>query len=202
VTTGRTRTVGVVVPTYMAGDQLGRCLRPVVDADAADRLVGRHGAAMELVVHCAAQPSHDWAAREPLTDIHVHATGTLNLLEATRSHAPGATFTLLSTNKVHGDAPKDLPLVELETRWELDPAIPWAEHGFDETLRIDQSKHSLFGASKVAADVMGQEYGRYSGASSRSSSRCCAKPRPTSPPSRPSPSTTGGGSGAPTRLSG
>jgi CDP-paratose 2-epimerase len=135
----------------------------VRDAEGVDRLVARHGAAVELVVHCAAQPSHDWAAREPLTDFHVNATGTLNLLEATRRHAPAATFTLLSTNKVYGDAPNDLPLVEHGRRWELDPANPWAEHGFDESLRIDQSKHSLFGASKVAADVMCQEYGRYFG---------------------------------------
>lgn len=135
----------------------------VRDAEGIDRLFARHGSAIELVVHCAAQPSHDWAAREPLTDFHVNATGTLNLLEATRRHSPGATFTLLSTNKVYGDAPNDLPLVELETRWELDPASQWAEHGFDETLRIDQSKHSLFGASKVAADVMCQEFGRYFG---------------------------------------
>ena len=105
-------------------------------------------------MHCAAQPSHDWAAREPLTDFDVNAIGTLNLLEATRAHCPEATFILLSTNKVYGDAPNDLPLVETETRWELDPAHPYAEHGIDETLRIDQSKHSLFGASKVAADVM------------------------------------------------
>jgi CDP-paratose 2-epimerase len=135
----------------------------VRDVDGVAKLFAHHGSAIELVVHCAAQPSHDWAAREPLTDFHVNATGTVNLLEATRAHCPNATFTLLSTNKVYGDAPNDLPLIETETRWELDPAHPYAEHGFDETLRIDQSKHSLFGASKVAADVMCQEYGRYFG---------------------------------------
>jgi CDP-paratose 2-epimerase len=135
----------------------------VRDADGVDRLFRRHRDAIELVIHCAAQPSHDWAAREPLTDFHVNATGTVNLLEAARAHCPGASFVLLSTNKVYGDAPNDLPMVETATRWELDPSHPYAEHGFDETLRIDQSKHSLFGASKVAADVMTQEYGRYFG---------------------------------------
>lgn len=121
------------------------------------------GSSLELVVHCAAQPSHDWAAQEPLTDFGVNATGTLYLLEATRLFSPDATFILLSTNKVYGDAPNELPLVELDTRWEPDPTHPFAEHGIDETLRVDQSKHSLFGASKLAADVLAQEYGRYFG---------------------------------------
>ena len=133
------------------------------DADAVMRLFRAHNSSIELVVHCAAQPSHDWAAREPLTDFGVNANGTLNLLEATRLHAPDAVFAFMSTNKVYGDAPNELPLVETETRWELDPSNAWAEHGFDEALRIDQSKHSLFGASKVAADVLCQEYGRYFG---------------------------------------
>ena len=133
------------------------------DTDAVMRLFKHLGSSVELVVHCAAQPSHDWAAREPLTDFAVNATGTLNLLEATRLYAPDAVFTFMSTNKVYGDASNDLPLIETETRWELDPSSIWAEHGFDETLRIDQSKHSLFGASKVAADVLCQEYGRYFG---------------------------------------
>lgn len=152
--------------TERLASRLGRFTQreiDVRDAEGIDRLFAEYGDGVELVVHCAAQPSHDWAAREPLTDFHVNATGTLNMLEATRRHSPEATFTLLSTNKVYGDAPNDLPLVETGTRWELDPAHPWAEHGFDETLRIDQSKHSLFGASKVAADVMCQEYGRYFG---------------------------------------
>lgn len=133
------------------------------DTDAIMRLFRSQGSAIELVVHCAAQPSHDWAAREPLTDFAVNANGTMNLLEATRLHAPDAVFTFMSTNKVYGDAPNDLPLIEADTRWELDPSNAWAEHGFDETLRIDRSKHSLFGASKVAADVLCQEYGRYFG---------------------------------------
>jgi CDP-paratose 2-epimerase len=135
----------------------------VRDEAGIDRLFRERGGDVELVVHAAAQPSHDWAAREPMTDFTVNAMGTLVLLEATRAHCPGATFILLSTNKVYGDAPNELPLVETATRWELDPSHPWAEHGFDETMRIDRSKHSLFGASKVAADVLTQEYGRYFG---------------------------------------
>jgi CDP-paratose 2-epimerase len=133
------------------------------DAEGIGRIFRRFGSAIGLVVHCAAQPSHDWAAREPVTDFSVNAGGTLNLLEATRLNAPEATFILLSTNKVYGDAPNELPLVERELRWEVDPSHPYAEHGIDETLRVDQSKHSLFGASKLAADVMCQEYGRYFG---------------------------------------
>ena len=116
-----------------------------------------------LIVHTAAQPSHDWAAREPLTDFGVNALGTLNMLELARHYAPEAPFIFTSTNKVYGDAPNALPLVEQETRWELDPGHPWAEHGIDESMSIDQCKHSIFGASKVAADVMVQEYGRYFG---------------------------------------
>ena len=106
-------------------------------------------------------PSHDWAAREPLTDFGVNATGTLNMLELTRSYAPKAVFILTSTNKVYGDRPNDLPLVEMETRWEVASDHPYAAEGIDETMSIDQCKHSVFGASKVAADVMTQEYGRY-----------------------------------------
>ena len=116
-----------------------------------------------LVVHTAAQPSHDWAAREPLTDFGVNAIGTLNLLELTRHYCPESPFIFTSTNKVYGDTPNYLPLVERETRWEVDPSHAYAEHGIDETMSIDQCKHSVFGASKVAADVMVQEYGRYFG---------------------------------------
>ena len=118
---------------------------------------------VQLIVHTAAQPSHDWAAREPLTDFGVNATGTLNLLELTRQYAPEAVFIFTSTNKVYGDTPNRLPLVERDTRWEVDPSHPYAEHGIDELMSIDQTKHSLFGASKVAADVLVQEYGRYFG---------------------------------------
>src|SRR5215471_21736782 len=108
--------------------------------------VFRHcGHDISLVIHTAAQPSHDWAAREPLTDFSVNATGTLNLLEVTRQHAPDATFIFTSTNKVYGDTPNDLPLVEHETRWECDPSHRYAQNGIDESMSIDQSKHSLFG---------------------------------------------------------
>ncbi|MBD3280484.1 NAD-dependent epimerase/dehydratase family protein [Candidatus Dojkabacteria bacterium] len=117
----------------------------------------------DAIIHAAAQPSHDWAAREPFTDFEINATGTLNLLEAARQTCPEAPFVFCSTNKVYGDLPNTFPLVEQDTRWELDPSSPYAEHGFDETLSIDHSTHSIFGASKVAADVMVQEYGRYFG---------------------------------------
>ncbi len=118
---------------------------------------------ISLVVHCAAQPSHDWAAREPITDFTVNACGTLVLLEATRRFAPEAAFIFVSTNKVYGDSPNFLPLVERETRWELDPGHPYAERGIDESMGIDQTRHSIFGVSKVSADLMTQEYGRYFG---------------------------------------
>ena len=112
-------------------------------------------------MHAAAQPSHDRAAAIPFDDFDTNAVGTLNLLEAARRACPDAPFIHMSTNKVYGDAPNLLPLVELETRWEFaDPAM---QNGIAETFTIDQSKHSLFGASKVAADVMVQEYGRYFG---------------------------------------
>jgi CDP-paratose 2-epimerase len=114
-----------------------------------------------FVIHCAAQPSHDLAARRPFDDFDVNALGTMNLLEATRLSAPEAPFGFMSTNKVYGDAPNELPLQELETRW--DYARPVDHDGIDETMRIDQSKHSIFGANKAAADLMVQEYGRYYG---------------------------------------
>jgi CDP-paratose 2-epimerase len=126
-------------------------------------LVQKLGASLALVVHTAAQPSHDWAAREPHTDFGVNAVGTLNLLEACRQHAPEAVFIFTSTNKVYGDTPNRLPLVETDTRWELSETHPYFAYGIDESMSIDQTKHSLFGASKVAADVMVQEYGRYFG---------------------------------------
>src|SRR5829696_8330430 len=115
----------------------------------------------ELIVHCAAQPSHDLAAQLPFDDFEVNAVATLNLLEAARAHAADAPFVFLSTNKVYGDAPNELPLIELETRW--DYAEEAHGEGIDETMRIDRTLHSLFGASKVAADVLVQEYGRYFG---------------------------------------
>jgi CDP-paratose 2-epimerase len=115
----------------------------------------------DFVIHCAAQPSHDLAASRPFDDFDVNAGGTMNVLEATRQSAPDAVFCFMSTNKVYGDAPNEIPLKEMETRW--DYADPKDHNGIDETLRIDCSKHSLFGANKVAADVMVQEYGRYFG---------------------------------------
>ncbi len=115
----------------------------------------------DLIVHCAAQPSHDLAKDRPFDDFDVNAVGTLNLLEATRQYCPEAVFIFTSTNKVYGDAPNDLPMKELETRWDYADAAQY--NGIDETMRIDRSKHSIFGASKVAADVMVQEYGRYFG---------------------------------------
>ena len=123
----------------------------------------KHGSNIKLIVHTAAQPSHDWAAREPLTDFTVNANGTLNLLEMTRLHAPDATFIFTSTNKVYGDTPNYLPLIEKEHRWEIDESHIYYKNGIDEKMSIDQTKHSLFGASKVAADILVQEYGKYFG---------------------------------------
>ncbi|MEO0293403.1 MAG: NAD-dependent epimerase/dehydratase family protein [candidate division WOR-3 bacterium] len=114
------------------------------------------------IIHTAAQPSHDWAAREPFTDFTVNANGTLNLLEATRQIVPEAVFIFTSTNKVYGDTPNSLPLIELEKRYEL-PEDHFYYNGIDETMSIDYSLHSLFGASKLAADILVQEYGKYFG---------------------------------------
>ncbi|HEY8965709.1 MAG TPA: NAD-dependent epimerase/dehydratase family protein [Candidatus Methylacidiphilales bacterium] len=132
------------------------------DFDAVNALFKSLGKDVAVVVHTAAQPSHDWAAREPLTDFTVNANGTLHLLEATRLNCPDAVFIFTSTNKVYGDTPNYLPLQELENRWEIDPSHPYTI-GIDEKMSIDHSKHSLFGASKVAGDVLVQEYGRYFG---------------------------------------
>jgi CDP-paratose 2-epimerase len=115
----------------------------------------------DLIVHCAAQPSHDLAARMPFEDFDVNAGGTLNLLEALRRHRPETVLAFTSTNKVYGDAPNEIPLKELETRWEYERPEDW--NGVSEACRIDRCLHSLFGASKVAADVMAQEYGKYFG---------------------------------------
>jgi len=133
------------------------------DAAAIDEIFAKFGTEISLVVHTAAQPSHDWAAREPVTDFSINAGGTLTLLEATRKHCPEAVFIFTSTNKVYGDTPNALPLVEQEKRWELASSHPYFEKGINESMSIDQSKHSVFGASKVAADIMVQEYGRYFG---------------------------------------
>jgi CDP-paratose 2-epimerase len=130
------------------------------DGEGVDRIFAEHAGAIELVIHTAAQPSHDWAASDPQTDFAVNANGTLNLLEATRKHAPDATFVFCSTNKVYGDLPNSLPLLELEKRLEL-PEDHRYYGGIDTTMSIDQSTHSLFGVSKAAADLLVQEYGRY-----------------------------------------
>jgi CDP-paratose 2-epimerase len=132
----------------------------VRDAGGVERLFARHGSRIQLVVHTAAQPSHDWAASAPHVDFEVNANGTLNLLEATRRYAPEASFVFTSTNKVYGDSPNKLPLIELETRLELPEDHPYFG-GIDTSMSIDASMHSLFGVSKAAADLMVQEYGRY-----------------------------------------
>lgn len=128
-----------------------------------EKVFAEYGNDIKLIIHTAAQPSHDWAAKEPLTDFSVNATGTLNLLELTRKHCENAVFIFTSTNKVYGDTPNYLPLVETETRWEITESHPYFKEGIDENMSIDHSKHSLFGASKVAADVLVQEYGKYFG---------------------------------------
>jgi CDP-paratose 2-epimerase len=132
------------------------------DADAVMRVFEEHKRDLDLVIHTAAQPSHDWAATDPQTDFGVNANATLNLLEAARRHVPDAPFVFCSTNKVYGDLPNYLPLEELETRLELPPNHRYY-HGIDTTMSIDASMHSLFGVSKAAADLMVQEYGRYFG---------------------------------------
>lgn len=131
------------------------------DYKALEFIFNTYGSDIVGVIHTAAQPSHDWAAKEPLTDFSINATGTLNLLELTRLNCPSAVFIFTSTNKVYGDTPNYLPLVELETRWEVERDHSFYDFGIDETMSIDHSKHSLFGASKVAADILVQEYGKY-----------------------------------------
>jgi len=126
------------------------------------RILSFYSRSIVLVIHAAAQPSHDWAACNPMMDFTINANGTSVLLEATRQFAPEAVFVFLSTNKVYGDTPNRLPLVELETRWELEKCHPYYV-GIPETMSIDHTLHSLFGVSKVAADVLVQEYGRYFG---------------------------------------
>jgi len=145
---------------------LGRLYRhadlDIRDNAAIQELFSAYGSDVELVIHAAAQPSHDWAAGDPQTDFTVNANGTLNLLEATRNWAPDAVFIYTSTNKVYGDTPNRLPLIEQATRFEIAPGHVY-ENGISEDMSIDQSLHSLFGASKAAADLLAQEYGRYFG---------------------------------------
>ena len=131
--------------------------------ESVEKVFKEYGEDIKLVIHTAAQPSHDWAAKEPFTDFTVNANGTMTMLEMTRKYCPDAVFIFTSTNKVYGDTPNNLPLVELETRWEVDTEHQYFKFGIDESMSIDNSKHSLFGASKVAADVLVQEYGKYFG---------------------------------------
>lgn len=131
------------------------------DQASLSKLFEEYGEDLKLIVHTAAQPSHDWAAREPFTDFTVNANGTLNLLEFTRQFCPKAVFIFTSTNKVYGDNPNLLPLAELETRWEVSEDHPYFDKGIDERMSLDHTTHSIFGASKVAADILVQEYGRY-----------------------------------------
>jgi len=130
------------------------------DRDGVESLFAKQAGAIDVIVHAAAQPSHDWAASDPHTDWSVNATGTLNLLQAARDHSPDAPFVFLSTNKVYGDTPNFLPLVETDTRLELPEDHRWFQ-GIDTSMSIDRCMHSLFGVSKASADLMVQEYGRY-----------------------------------------
>ena len=134
----------------------------VRDAGAVETLFREHARQLACVVHAAAQPSHEWAGTAPRVDFAVNAGGTLNMLEAARKHAPDATFIFVSTNKVYGDRPNELPLVEDETRLDLPPTHRYYD-GVDTQMSIDASLHSLFGVSKTAADLLVQEYGRYFG---------------------------------------
>jgi CDP-paratose 2-epimerase len=148
--------------TERLGDRYVHRSIDIRDRTAVEALFREFGTDIELVVHTAAQPSHDWAARDPFTDFDVNAVGTLNVIENTRQHCPEAVFIFTSTNKVYGDTPNRLPLIEQDTRWEIDPNHEYND-GIREDMSIDMTKHSLFGASKVAADVVVQEYGRYFG---------------------------------------
>jgi CDP-paratose 2-epimerase len=129
------------------------------DTEGIEAIFKQFGNEIKNVIHTAAQPSHDWAARDPRTDFGINAGGTLNILEATRLHCPEAAFVFTSTNKVYGDTPNHLPLKAQAKRWEIEPGHNYW-NGIDEGMSIDQSTHSLFGADKVAADVLVQEYGR------------------------------------------
>ena len=133
------------------------------NAAAISDIFARRGRDIAAIIHCAAQPSHDWAVKDPVADFTINANGTQTLLEATRKHAPDAAFLFVSTNKVYGDRPNHLPLVEHATRFELHPDQEWAARGFPEEMPLDRCLHSLFGVSKLAADVLVQEYGRYFG---------------------------------------
>lgn len=131
------------------------------DYDKLDFLFKKYNSDIKLVIHAAAQPSHDWAAKEPITDFTINANGTINLLELTRLYSEKAVFILTSTNKVYGDRPNYLPIIEQNTRWEIEVNHPYYQNGIDEKMSIDSTLHSLFGASKAAGDLVAQEYGKY-----------------------------------------
>lgn len=139
------------------------CPVDIRDSEGIERIFDKYKSDIRLVVHTAAQPSHDWAASDPSTDFTVNANGTLVLLEAVRKHCENAVFIHCSTNKVYGDNPNKLPLDELDTRWELKKDHTFYKDGIDESMSIDNAKHSLFGASKLAGDILAQEYGKYFG---------------------------------------
>lgn len=145
------------VPDYV------HCEADIRDQQAIGKIFAEYASDIRVIIHTAAQPSHDWAASAPFVDFSVNANGTHVMLEATRQHCPDACFIFTSTNKVYGDNPNALPLVELESRWEIDEGHPYFAHGIDEQMSVDQTKHSLFGVSKLAADLLVQEYGRYFG---------------------------------------
>ncbi len=141
------------VPSYVHQDM------DIRDEAAINRIFSRYGQDIALVIHTAAQPSHDWAATNPIMDFTVNANGTMVMLEATRRYAPDAVFIFTSTNKVYGDLPNYLPLVELDKRWEINPSHD--QRGIPEEMPIDNTLHNLFGVSKASADLLVQEYGRY-----------------------------------------
>ena len=116
---------------------------------------------IKCIVHCAAQPSHDWAAKEPITDFNVNSLSTLNLLELTRKHSHKSPFIYVSTNKVYGSKPNELPLVEKKNRYEISSNHKYFRKGIDENMSIDNTLHSLFGVSKLSGDLLAQEYGKY-----------------------------------------
>lgn len=131
--------------------------------DYLEKIFLKYGTDIKLIVHTAAQPSHEWASSDPVTDFTINANGTLNLLEMTRKHCRDAVFILTSTNKVYGENPNYLPLEENEKRWEISKDHVYFNKGIDESMSVDQTTHSLFGTSKLASDILTQEYGRYFG---------------------------------------
>jgi CDP-paratose 2-epimerase len=165
----RSQFFGEEASTTRMRDQLLRDVRSYVhenvdirDEAAIDGIFSRYGREITLVIHTAAQPSHDWAATNPVIDFTVNANGTIAMLEATRRYSPDAVFIFTSTNKVYGDRPNSLPLVELEKRWEIESSHAY-KNGIPEEMSIDGTLHSLFGVSKASADLLVQEYGRYFG---------------------------------------